>query len=600
MKINQKLTAERSRRIRFWTFSIWRLFRHYPRESGNGLNAKLVRFFPLLLLLIAPGLRAQTTLVSGAITDSGAQAWTNGTYSFTFLPSPSNPTGNYFQNGVAFNKNQVISGSLDGTGSLTSIAVPDNKTITPAGSQWTVQVCPAATQTNGCFLVNLTITGASQSITSSVVPPPVQVNMQAAPFYSAYQDSEIFGARVGQSYFNLTTGNVRACAFPACAWTNVGGVGGSGTVSCTTSGGIGFGTTPNTMGCSPNLTYNSGNQSTSLVGGTGSGNFIGAPTESLISVPSNTPFNIFFHNTNAPSSSGMGVAAQNDGTVALFSSPDGTVMNQMTLAFDDSGTIIATAPNGAEFNTQFCISSDNVNSFCQTATAGTSANQAVWPGMTGLNGQLLKTNGANPQLFSWGFVLSGMTAGQVPIAATATTSTSSKAIQGTDANLLSSGTISGTGVSLCTDANGGATTSGCPATGAITAVDQVGQSAAIGATTILTCPASPATGTNYLLSSNLKITTVASGSSTLGPLSVTYQTPDGTTFTNLPVAYRIAPSGASINTAGDTSNVTTSFDVGLPFLVNCKAGTSITYVMGYASVGVTVMVYDLHVRLIQQ
>lgn len=58
--------------------------------------------------------------------------------------------------------------------------------------------------------------------------------------------------------------------------------------------------------------------------------------------------------------------------------------------------------------------------------------------------------------------LSGMTAGQVPIAATATTVTSSKPIQGTDANLLSSGTISGTSAMLCTDANNGATTSGCP------------------------------------------------------------------------------------------------------------------------------------------
>lgn len=57
--------------------------------------------------------------------------------------------------------------------------------------------------------------------------------------------------------------------------------------------------------------------------------------------------------------------------------------------------------------------------------------------------------------------LSGMAASQVPIAATASTVTSSKAIQGTDTDLLSSGTVSGTGASLCTDANGGATTSGC-------------------------------------------------------------------------------------------------------------------------------------------
>jgi hypothetical protein len=61
--------------------------------------------------------------------------------------------------------------------------------------------------------------------------------------------------------------------------------------------------------------------------------------------------------------------------------------------------------------------------------------------------------------------LSGMTATQVPIAATASTVTSSKAIQGTDTSLLSSGTVSGTAAALCTDANGGATTSGCPAGG---------------------------------------------------------------------------------------------------------------------------------------
>ena len=54
-----------------------------------------------------------------------------------------------------------------------------------------------------------------------------------------------------------------------------------------------------------------------------------------------------------------------------------------------------------------------------------------------------------------------MTAGQIPVAATASTVTSSKALQGTDASLLTSGTVSGTGVNLCTDSNGGATTTSC-------------------------------------------------------------------------------------------------------------------------------------------
>lgn len=86
--------------------------------------------------------------------------------------------------------------------------------------------------------------------------------------------------------------------------------------------------------------------------------------------------------------------------------------------------------------------------------------------------------------------LSGMTSGQVPIAATATTVTSSKAIQGTDTNLMSSGTISGTGATLCTDANGGATTSGCPA-GSVGAMVNITGSGQITATN---CTQSASTG----------------------------------------------------------------------------------------------------------
>lgn len=44
-------------------------------------------------------------------------------------------------------------------------------------------------------------------------------------------------------------------------------------------------------------------------------------------------------------------------------------------------------------------------------------------------------------------------------------------VQGSDTNVLSSGTVAGTGAILCTDANGGATTSGCPAgSGTVTSV----------------------------------------------------------------------------------------------------------------------------------
>jgi hypothetical protein len=194
------------------------------------------RWLLLALLLIAlPGsVAAQNTSVSGTITDLGGVVWKNGTYSFTWQPSPQNPTANYSQNGVPFNKSTTISGSLDGTGSLTSVAIPDNLTIIPSGSTYAVQVCPLATATNGCYKVQLTITGASQSITSSVVPPAIVVNMQNPPpgGVSAYTDVEISGARVGNNYFNLTDSTIHLCLFPACTWQSLAG---TGTVSTTGS-----------------------------------------------------------------------------------------------------------------------------------------------------------------------------------------------------------------------------------------------------------------------------------------------------------------------------------------------------------------------------
>ena len=72
-----------------------------------------------------------------------------------------------------------------------------------------------------------------------------------------------------------------------------------------------------------------------------------------------------------------------------------------------------------------------------------------------------KTGGAWTEISSSVSAISGATSGQVLTAGSATTATSSVPIQGSDANLLSSGTVSGTGSSLCTDANGGATTVGC-------------------------------------------------------------------------------------------------------------------------------------------
>jgi len=59
--------------------------------------------------------------------------------------------------------------------------------------------------------------------------------------------------------------------------------------------------------------------------------------------------------------------------------------------------------------------------------------------------------------------ITGQTPGQIPVANSATTLSSSIPKQGTDSSLLTSGVVGSIGSPLCVDANGGATTSGCSA-----------------------------------------------------------------------------------------------------------------------------------------
>lgn len=172
----------------------------------------------IALLACAVPSFAQTTSVSAtAITDAAGVVWKNGTFNFQFVPSPVNPFGPYFQGGAPFNTSQVVAGSLDNAGSFTQ-AVPDNKTITPAGSGWKFTVCPAATAP--CSTFTFTITGASQVL--SVTPPAIVISMSSPPNgAAAYTDGEVIGARQGQFYFNLTDNTLHMCSLPVCTWLSL-------------------------------------------------------------------------------------------------------------------------------------------------------------------------------------------------------------------------------------------------------------------------------------------------------------------------------------------------------------------------------------------
>ena len=122
-------------------------------------------------------------------------------------------------------------------------------------------------------------------------------------------------------------------------------------------------------------------------------------------------------------------------------------------------------------------------------------------------------------------------------------------------------------------------------------VDLTAQTAAIPTTTLYAVPASGAG--QYRLSWSAKVTTPGTTSSTLGALTIVYTDPDGVVQTITAAAQNNA---GTIETS-DTGNLTTTVMIGLPLLLNCKAGTNITYAFGYASVGATAMQYNLHVRV---
>lgn len=160
----------------------------------------------LLFLLLAVPVAAQTSAVSGTITDANGQAFANGTYVITFRPVPGNP-GPYVTNpgGAAFT--QSFSGNLDATGSFTGVTLQRNDFIAPALSTWTFQVCPQASSI--CFTTNISVTTATLSVTPLVVPPGIAVNPASLP--QAYSDSEVIPTNLTSVYKNVTDNLLHYC-----------------------------------------------------------------------------------------------------------------------------------------------------------------------------------------------------------------------------------------------------------------------------------------------------------------------------------------------------------------------------------------------------
>lgn len=179
-------------------------------------------------------LAARATSVTATVTDAGSQTWNNGTWSATLVSKPGfyPPNNGYFISGSStLVPNQSgISGSLDSGGAF-STTLTDNSTIAPAGTAWRIQVCPQASGT--CFVASVDIAGVSQNISSSLAPPAIVINMQVPAIgYTAYSDSEVVNGNLGQTYWNLTSQQLKVCQTVPCGWQPLGG---SGTVTSLTA-----------------------------------------------------------------------------------------------------------------------------------------------------------------------------------------------------------------------------------------------------------------------------------------------------------------------------------------------------------------------------
>lgn len=249
-------------------------------------------------------------------------------------------------------------------------------------------------------------------------------------------------------------------------------------------------------------------------------------------------------------------------------------------------------------------------SFSDTAASGTISQPpfVTGTGVTTLNSsgltlQNLTVNGICTGC-SGGSGLSGMTATQVPIAATATTVTSSKAIQGTDTKLLSSGTISGTGAALCSSANGGATTTGCTGANGLSGMTATQIPVAATATTVTSSIATTGSG-NVVLATTPTLVTPVIGAATgtslnLGAtavLSTTAQSGTGSlcmttnctmvtptigaaTGTSLLVTGNLDGTAPVTATTGTTATIGAgSFKSGYTFNQEATAGAGVTYTL---------------------
>lgn len=151
-------------------------------------------FFFSLFLVLAPFCYSQTTILTGAVTDSDSQPWVAATWSAS-ITVPGGGIAKY-SNG---NPVTSFSGTLDSIGTFSG-TIGDNSKITPAGTTWTITIQSVTSAPPSIF--NTAITGASfnlGALASRLVTAP---RITSTNLVYAYNSTEILNPIAGNGYIN--------------------------------------------------------------------------------------------------------------------------------------------------------------------------------------------------------------------------------------------------------------------------------------------------------------------------------------------------------------------------------------------------------------
>ena len=394
------------------------------------------KLYLLLILLVASLSQAQTTVVTATVTFPDANTFQGGTVLATFTP----PTGVidqylYLLNGSAFP--YYVSGTFDGSGTFT-MTLTDDHIVRPVGGRWMFTVCSVASIQ--CTNSLQDVFGASIDLSALISQDVRPIFLPPTNFPTYFNDSEVDlslnSSVVNGIYFNYVTKNFR-CWNGISGSNCLGGGGGGGSV---VSFGAGvliplFTTSVSNPTTTPflNFTLSTAPAHTVYANETGSSG-----------LPSFSP-DSFTLNTTSPLTGGALVHLGDTITLACptCSVPQVSVTATSPIVVTPRpgiSTFVISCPTcGTSSGSVTSFSSGNLSPLFSTSVTNPTTTPALSFSQVNANAFTVFGNNTGSSTFPVFFTM-----------------------QGTDTHVLSSSTFSvATGTILCTDANGGATASGC-------------------------------------------------------------------------------------------------------------------------------------------